>query len=85
MRTYYFLAGQRIALHKEAGQSDEVYWFHTDHLGSTSRLTNESGSTVVTATARYKPFGGYRTTPTADITNRRYTGHSHNDYNFSFR
>ena len=79
-RTYYFLAGQRVALRVEEGQDDDVFWFHTDHLGSTSRLTNEAGSSVITSTARYKPFGGYRTTPTADLTDHGYTGHSHNDY-----
>ena len=30
-------------------------------------------------TARYKPFGDYRTTPTADHTDHGLTGHKHQD------
>jgi YD repeat-containing protein len=37
---YYYAAGQRVALRKlDNGGGDELYYLHTDHLGSTSLVT----------------------------------------------
>jgi RHS repeat-associated protein len=41
-------------------------------------LADNSGNVV--QTARFLSFGGYRTEPTADITDRGFTGHQENDY-----
>jgi RHS repeat-associated protein len=48
-------------------------------LGSSSVLVNSSNGVVSGSTARYYPFGAYRTTPTQTITDRQFTGHQHND------
>jgi RHS repeat-associated protein len=48
-------------------------------LGSSSVLVNSSNGVVPGSTARYYPFGAYRTTPSQTITDRQFTGHQHND------
>ena len=50
-------------------------------------MSNESGVLVAGSVTRYLPYGGYRTAPTANLTDhpatsaglRGYTGHKHND------
>ena len=43
-------------------------------------MVHHSGGGVVAGSiGDYKPFGGYRTAPTADDTDRGYTGHLHTD------
>ncbi|MEW5985316.1 MAG: DNRLRE domain-containing protein [Chloroflexota bacterium] len=79
VRSYYSLGGQTIALRKVGGDSPGLYYVYTDHLGSTSRLSDNSGSPVLGSDARFLPFGKYRTTPTAALTDRGFTGHLHND------
>ncbi|MEW5986447.1 MAG: RHS repeat-associated core domain-containing protein [Chloroflexota bacterium] len=78
-RTTYALGGQIIALRVTGGTSPGLYYVYTDHLGSTSRLSNSSGILVSGSDARYLPFGKYRVTPTAGLTDRGFTGHLHND------
>jgi RHS repeat-associated protein len=57
-----------------------LFYYHTDHLGSTSILTRGSDNSIVAASkARYYPYGGYRTVPTAAQTDRGFTGHRHNN------
>jgi RHS repeat-associated protein len=56
-----------------------LYYIHTDHLGSTSLMSDADGQKVETSVARYLPYGRWRTEPTADLTDRGYTGHKHND------
>jgi RHS repeat-associated protein len=57
-----------------------LFYYHTDHLGSTSILTRGSDNSIVAASkARYYPYGGFRTTPTATQTDRGFTGHRHNN------
>ena len=83
-RSYYYLGSQRVAM--EAG--GVIYFIHTDHLGSTSAMSDESGTLVTGSVTRYLPYGGYRTAPTANLTDhpatsaglRGYTGHKHNSY-----
>lgn len=69
------MAGQAIATRVNG----TLYFLQSDHLGSTSLMTNSSGYSVSGTTARYLPYGGYRTTPTAGLTEMGYTGHHHND------
>jgi RHS repeat-associated protein len=52
---YYYANGQRVAL----WQGDVVYYIHTDHLGSTSVLSDESGQQAGERVA-YLPYGGVR-------------------------
>ena len=78
-RSYYYLGGQRIAMRVDDGQSSDVFWFHSDHLGSTSTLSDITGNEVVTSTARFYPYGEYRVTPTSDLTDKGFTGHAQND------
>jgi hypothetical protein len=51
-----------------------LYYIHTDHLGSTSLMSDADGQKVETSVARYLPYGRWRTEPTADLTDRAYTG-----------
>jgi RHS repeat-associated protein len=52
---YYYANGQRVAM----WQGDVVYYVHTDHLGSTSVLSDESGQQAGERVA-YLPYGGVR-------------------------
>ncbi len=83
-RSTYSLAGQPIATRVEtnpsAGPNDGLYYIHTDHLGSVSAMTDDSGS-LEGSIIRFDPFGDYRPGSGAgDITDRGFTGHKHNDY-----
>jgi RHS repeat-associated protein len=73
----------------ETELSNTLYYYHTDHLGSNSAMSygsddptttnvNELGMLVGSSTARYTPFGAYRTIPTTDLTDRGFTGHKEN-------
>jgi RHS repeat-associated protein len=48
---YYFANGERVAKKNETG----TYYYHPDHLGSTSLITDEAANTV--ERTRYYPFG----------------------------
>ena len=61
------------------GGSNTRYYLHSDHLGSTSLATTTAGSLVAGSTSRYTPFGNWRTEPTANLTDRGFTGHMHNN------
>ncbi|MBN1248767.1 MAG: hypothetical protein JXC32_13995 [Anaerolineae bacterium] len=52
--SYYFFGGRRVAMRT----SDEVYYLHGDHLGSTSLVTEPDNS--VKASQRYRPYGEVR-------------------------
>jgi RHS repeat-associated protein len=52
---YYYANGQRVAMQREG----VVYYVHTDHLGSTSVLSDESGQPAGDRVA-YLPYGGVR-------------------------
>jgi RHS repeat-associated protein len=56
-----------------------LFSVYSDHLGSSSVLVTSSNGVVSGSTARYYPFGAYRTTPSQTITDRQFTGHQHND------
>ncbi len=64
---YYTFAGRRVALRTGfAGTGGEVYYLHSDHLGSTVKVTSDS---TPYGELRYKAWGEtrytYGTTPTA--------------------
>ena len=66
----YVLAGNdRIALIKE---DDGTYFFHKDHLGSTSFLTNGTGQ-IVNQTTEFLPFGLERDDFGQDTTDYKFT------------
>ncbi|MCL4868367.1 MAG: hypothetical protein KJ063_05315 [Anaerolineae bacterium] len=60
--------------------TDGLFYFITDHLGSTRLLAAPNGSPVQGTTAHYLPYGDYRgNAPTATpLTERGYTGHHEN-------
>jgi len=53
---YYAVGGQRIALRRD----NALYYIHTDHLGSTSVLTDAAGQEVPNTRLRYYPYGAPR-------------------------
>jgi RHS repeat-associated protein len=61
-----------------SGVQNSLYYIHTDHLGSTSLMSGANGQKVETSVARYLPYGGWRTEPTADLTDRAFTGQKEN-------
>jgi len=65
---YYYVAGMRVAM--RAG--GVVYYLHTDHLGSTSLVTNDSGGEV--ARQWYYPYGDTRYATGTLPTDCRFTG-----------
>ena len=66
----YVLAGNdRIALIKE---DDGTYFFHKDHLGSTSFLTDGTGQ-IVNQTTEFLPFGLERDDSGQDTTDYKFT------------
>jgi len=56
-----------------------LFYIHSDHLGSSNAMSDESGVQVGTTT-RYTPFGDYRMDGQSDITDRGFTGHKENRY-----
>ncbi|MCL4872273.1 MAG: RHS repeat-associated core domain-containing protein [Anaerolineae bacterium] len=78
-----FLAGRAIATRVTTSPpqpTDGLFYFITDHLGSTRLLAAPNGSPVQGTTAHYLPYGDYRgSAPTATpLTERGYTGHHEN-------
>jgi RHS repeat-associated protein len=87
---YYISAGGRLLalFTKRNNSTEDMKYFHTDHIGSTSVVTNESGA--VLERLAYDPWGDRRgagSTSPADVnntiipttTNRGYTGHEQLD------
>jgi RHS repeat-associated protein len=55
--SFYTWSGSRIA--RRAGPSaSQVFWYHTDHLGSTRFMTDAVGAELQDAYSEYLPFGG---------------------------
>ena len=66
---YYLTPGQRIATRVDG----EVYYIHSDHLGSTSLVTDDSGNEV--SRVQYSPYGTIiSSTGTVSPTDRLFTG-----------
>ena len=83
-RSTYYLAGKAIAtwvkVYSAGGDSNDLYYFHSDHLGSASVMSDDNGAVVANSTARYLPFGDWRTEPTVGLTELGYTGHHQNNF-----
>lgn len=56
----------------EAAEQRKLYFFHNDHLGSTTMVTNEQGQIV--ARAEYAPYGATVTQTGATQPTHRFTG-----------
>lgn len=78
VRITFSIARQAVAL-KVMGASTAAYYLYNDHLGSTATMSTTGGGPVNGSTARYYPFGDWRTEPTANLTDRGFTGHMHNN------
>jgi RHS repeat-associated protein len=65
---YYYHGGERVAMR----QGDVVYYLHSDHLGSTSLTTDQSGAPV--AEIRYLPYGEERWITGTLVTDFTFTG-----------
>ena len=82
-RKTYSLGGKPIATRISGYPTGEtskngLFYIHTGYLGSTSLMSDVNGQKVETIVARYLPYGRWRTEPTADLTDRAYTGQKHN-------
>jgi RHS repeat-associated protein len=83
---YITAAGQVIALVKQSGSTTTTRYFHRDHLGSTTAMTDEAGAVV--ERLAYEAFGKRRfangamdpdNTIVGVETDRGYTNHEHLD------
>lgn len=81
IRKTYFLGGQAIATHISGDPNsgnNGFFYLHSDHLGSSSLLTNSSGVKVTGSETRYYPYGAQRLVPSQTITDRNFTGQKEN-------
>ena len=67
VNAYIFAGSTRVAMIT----SSDTYYFHKDHLGSSSAVTNSSGAVV--AKMEYMPFGGQRSATGAMPSGYRFT------------
>ncbi len=74
VKKYYSVAGQRIAMR----ENGVLYYLHSDHLGSTSLTTDESGN--VAAAQKYLPYGEVRWVTGTLPTDLTYTGQRQEDF-----
>jgi hypothetical protein len=73
--SYYSAGGQRVVMRvqsNQAGLEDGVFYFLSDHLGSTALTLDEGAGKV--AELRYSAWGETRYTDGSTPTQRRYTG-----------
>lgn len=73
---YIFAAGQRIAL-KPVGTTEEIYYYHPDHLGSAQAVTNAAGAKV--ENLAYYPYGQTRMNTGSVNVNHKYTAQELDD------
>jgi RHS repeat-associated protein len=71
-RTVYYGAGG--AFRVIGGEDAGLYFRHTDHLGSTSVISDENGDLVTGSTTVYAPFGEIRYGEQSDLTDFGFTG-----------
>ncbi len=73
---YYISGGDGLAaIYVKAGSSYNMYYAHTDHLGSIISLTDDNGNSVFKAT--YDAWGKQTVTTNTVGFHRGYTGHEH--------
>jgi RHS repeat-associated protein len=63
-RTHHYVNGEKVATDVDDGTTVNTYYYHTDHLGSTSIITDENGSLV--ERTKYYPYGSIREGGEAD-------------------
>jgi RHS repeat-associated protein len=93
---YVFAGSIRLAMQTDLHPTDftqsspETYYYHKDHLGSSSAMTDSSGVTI--STSEYLPYGGSRSSwesPGAPDTPYKYTDQEHDPetglYNYNAR
>ena len=68
---YIFFNGERVAQRSLTG-TEPVYYYNSDHLGSTSVLTDSSGN--IQNESDYYPYGGERVLSNAAPQNYKFTG-----------
>ena len=78
IREFYYIGasdGLAAVYVKQAGQTDRVYYAHTDHLGSIVSLTDANGTSAFKAT--YDAWGRQTIAQNSIGFYRGYTGHEH--------
>ncbi len=81
-RTTYRLAGQVVAIRKNDGTNNKLYYLLSDHLGNIIAISDVDGNLESGSNTRYFPFGAFETTPPSSnpsISNHGFTGHRHNN------
>ncbi len=73
-RHLYYLPGPALYV-KQSGQTDKIYYLHSDHLGSVISITDGAGSEVFRAA--YDAWGRQTVTNNTIKFYRGYTGHEH--------
>lgn len=83
LRKDFVRGGDRLlaSISDPGGASEEVRFFHPDHLGSPRLITDESAGDNVVAYHEYMPFGWEVTDPNQDDEPFQFTGHER-DRNF---
>jgi len=76
-RTVYYPAGG--AFRVIGGANAGLYFRHSDHLGSTSVLSDSTGAKVTGSDVVYAPFGVVRSGTESALTDFGYTGQIHDD------
>jgi len=76
-RTVYYPAGG--AFRVIGGSNAGLYYRHSDHLGSTSVLSDSTGAKVTGSDVVYAPFGEVRSGTESALTDFGYTGQRHDD------
>jgi RHS repeat-associated protein len=73
-REYVFFGGKRVARRDVA--TNTVHYFFSDHLGSTSLVTNATGAMPPESESDYYPYGGeiVVSSPTVQDQNYKFTG-----------
>jgi len=74
-RTVYYPAGG--AFRVIGGANAGLYFRHSDHLGSTSVLSDATGAKVTGSDVVYAPFGAVRSGTESTLTDFGYTGQKH--------
>jgi len=78
-RNHHYIYGDNgvVALHisGDFGYRDDMFYVHTDHLGSYCAITDENKQVV--QSNRFDPWGNNVGTVDYSLTNRGFTGHEH--------
>jgi RHS repeat-associated protein len=70
-----YSANGQLVTRRTGSQPTDVFWYHSDHLGSTNLMTDANGGENVSARSHYFPFGEFITEPTTNHSGgRQFTG-----------